>query len=143
MILGNPAPPGRLLCGPSWLMVLILVGGCAPRVGGVSGTVTYQGKPLETGTIIFYDAANNAPSSPINKDGTYSIPKVAAGKVKIAVLMPLAIPFKGMDMPAVGGKQPTESIKVPTLPPRFADPEQSGLSYEVTAGNNMHDVKLD
>jgi hypothetical protein len=141
MILRNAALAERTLGGPAWLVVLVLVGGCARGPGSVSGTVTYQGKPLETGTITFYDTAHNAPTAEINKDGTYSIPKVAAGKAKIAVVMPMPIAFKSGDLPGAG--KPAEPLKVPTLPAKYADPEKSGLTFEVNTGSNTHDVKLD
>ena len=141
MILPNAAIPGRTLGGAGWLAVLVLVGGCAPGVGSVSGTVTYKGKPLETGTIFFYDTAHNAPSAEIKKDGTYSVPKVAAGKTRIAIVMPMPIAFKGMD--GGGGAKPTESINVPDLPAKYADPDKSGQEYVMKSGSNTFDVKLD
>jgi hypothetical protein len=141
MILRKATIAGCMLGGPGWLVVLVLVGGCAPGMGSVSGTVTYQGKPLETGTIIFYDSAKNAPAATINKDGTFAIPKVAAGKAKIAVMMPMPISFRGADLP--GGTKQGETTKVPSLPPKYADPEQSGLTFEVKSGSNQHEVKLD
>jgi hypothetical protein len=132
----------RAFCRPGWLVMLLLAAGCAPGKGSVTGTVTYQGKPLTTGTIIFFDAAKGAPSTAINPDGTYSLPKVAAGKAKIAIMMPMDIPFKPLGAPPGAGKTP-EPDKVPVLPPKYADPEQSGLVCEVKAGSNTHDVKLD
>src|SRR5262249_17810057 len=131
----------RGLGSRGWLLVALLVAGCAPGWGNVSGTVTFQGKPLTTGTIIFYDAANGAPSAEIQPDGKYTVSHVRAGKAKIAIVMPMDIPFM-----AFGGAPPpktAESGKVPPVPPKYADREQSGLTYEVKAGNNTHDIKLD
>jgi hypothetical protein len=131
----------RALGGGDWLLVALLAAGCAPGWGNVSGTVTYQGKQLTTGTIIFYDAANGAPSAEIKPDGTYTVSHVRAGTAKIAIVMPMDIPFMGFGGPAPA-KTP-EPGKVPTLPAKYADREQSGLTCEVKAGNNTHDVKLD
>jgi len=57
---------------------LIATAGCAERVpdrASVSGTVTYQGKPVPQGFVIFY--CKNVPSkqdqAPIRKDGTYEM----------------------------------------------------------------------
>src|SRR2546421_9946630 len=95
MILLQPRIAVRFARLPGLLAVVLLAGGCAPGIGSVSGTVTYQGKPLTTGTVVFFDAANNSPSSPIQPDGTYTIGKVAAGQARIAVMMPMAIYLPG------------------------------------------------
>lgn len=47
------------------VVVLLCAGGCgAPaREVAVSGSVTYQNQPIETGEIVFADAAGTAPSA--------------------------------------------------------------------------------
>jgi hypothetical protein len=128
----------RLAC---WFAVTLLATGCAPGYGNVSGSVSYQGKPLTTGTIIFYDAGNGAPSAEIKPDGTYTVPHVRAGTAKVAIMMPMDIPFMGFGGSG-GGKTP-EPAKVPSLPPKFADPAQSGLTCQIKTGSNTCDLKLD
>src|SRR5262245_19105480 len=86
----------RTLARLGGLFLTALAAGCSPRFGDVSGKVTFQGRPLTTGTITFYDQANGVTSSPIRVDGTYAVHKVRAGSVKIAVAMPTAISFAGL-----------------------------------------------
>jgi hypothetical protein len=120
----------------AWLPALPLAAllvGCAGQ-GQVSGTVRYQGKPVPTGTITFYDHKNQAASSAI-KDGNYSIEKVASGPVKVSVATPMAIYMMG-DKPPPGPKP------LP-LPPKYNDPEKSGLGFEVKPGAQTKDFDLD
>jgi hypothetical protein len=122
--------PGRL----ALLAPALLLAGCAGQ-GQVSGKVQYKGKPLPAGTITFYDRKNNAVSSAIGPDGGYSVEKVAAGPVKITVMTPMAI-----FMP---GDKPPPGPPPPTLPAKYADPEKSGLNWEVKPGTQTHDFNLD
>jgi hypothetical protein len=131
---GRPCPLGVLI-------LTVLIAGCGPQFGDVSGTVKFKGEPLKTGTISFYDQANKVQSSPIGPDGTYSVSKVQAGPVKIAVSVPLAItmgPPRG-DAPMPARPWPG----VPALPTKYQDPEQSGLTMEVKSGSQQFDVRLE
>jgi hypothetical protein len=122
--------------------LLALASGCGPRYGNVSGKVTYQGKPVTGGTITFHDSHNGVASDAIQPDGSYSVNRVAAGQVRITVVPPLDIPFRPMQE---AGGRPTSPGSTPRpvpLPPKYADPAQSGLTCEVQAGNQEHDVNL-
>src|SRR5262249_16649633 len=132
----------RGLGSRGWLLVALLAAGCAPGWGNISGTITYQGKPLPTGTIVFYDAANRAPSAGIKAAGENTVSHVRAGTAKIAIVMPLDIPFKG-GLGGAGDGKKSEPSKVPTLPAKYADPEKSGLTLAVKSGSNTHNINLD
>jgi hypothetical protein len=124
-----------------WLALLLLAPGCSPGVGKVAGTVTYQGKPVAGGTVTFYDAANGARSSPIADDGTYSIDKVPVGHARITVTVPVSIGFRGAEGAKPAGGPP--AAKAPPVPAKYGDAEKSGLTYDVQAGGQKHDVTLD
>jgi hypothetical protein len=125
----------RSLRWPVLLTAALLLAGCAPGLGQVSGKVKYKGQPLPTGTITFYDQKNNPTSSAIGPDGSYSVQKVAAGPVKITVSVPMNISFMG--------DRPPPGPKAPPLPAKYIDPEKSGLDFEVKAGDQVHDFNLD
>ena len=125
---------GLVLCG------LLLLAGCSRGFGNVSGKVSYKGQPLPKGTITFYDEANQAVSSGIADDGSYSVSKVAAGKVKIAVTLPMFISMAGDTKSAE--KAAAERKKLPSLPPRYADSEKSGLDREVKRGDQTLNLDL-
>jgi hypothetical protein len=112
---------------------LLVLAGCAGQ-GQVSGKVRYQGKPLPSGTITFYDRKNNTVASAIHEDGSYSVEKVVAGPVKITVMTPMAV--------YMAGDKPPPGPKPPTLPPKYADAAKSGLDFEVKDGPQTHDFDL-
>ncbi len=101
----------------------------------MSGKVNYKGKPLPAGTITFYDRANRAVSSAVDKDGHYSVEQVAAGPVKVSVVTPMPI--------YMVGDKPPPGPPPPTLPAKYADREKSGLDFEVKAGTQSKDFNLE
>jgi hypothetical protein len=131
---------GRL----GWLALVLLAAGCGTRFGNVSGTVTQGGKPVAGGTITFYDAAGRAQSDAIRSDGTYTVSKVATGRAKIAVILPMNIPFAGLDgAGAGGGGMPPGAPKGPAPAPKYSDPDKSGLTCDVTTGEQTYNISLD
>jgi hypothetical protein len=112
----------------------LLLAGCAGQ-GQVSGKVKYKGEPVPAGTITFFDSKNHAVSSPIQKDGSYSVERVASGPVKVSVVPTLPI--------YMVGEKPPPGPKPPTLPAKYYDREKSGLALEVKAGAQTHDFNLD
>jgi hypothetical protein len=112
----------------------LLLAGCAGK-GQVSGKVKYKGEPLPTGTITFYDRANKTVSSAIGPDGSYSVEPVAAGPVKVSVVMPMPI--------YMIGDKPPPGPKPPTLPAKYTDRDKSGLDLEVKSGAQTHDFNLE
>jgi hypothetical protein len=123
----------------------VLLAGCSPGKGSVSGIVRYQGKPLATGTILFFDERQRVRQSDIREDGSYEVTDVVAGTVRIAVMAPMDIPFqtpgapKSLTLP--GGTSAPRGKSV-TLPARYADPAESGLTFPVVRGSNHRDVDL-
>src|SRR5262245_47013894 len=80
--------PLRGLVGGGTLLVLLAVmtSGCGPGVGTVSGKVFYQGKVVKGGNVTFVSSEGRPSlSATINEDGSYSVPKITAGAVKICV----------------------------------------------------------
>jgi len=73
---------------------------------------------------------------------------VTAGNARIAILMPMNISFKGVAVP--GEKPPKDGVapkeaapsNLPTLPAKYGNPDQSGLTYEVKTGSHTHDIPL-
>jgi len=149
-------PAGR---GGSWRVLaaalvplsVVLLAGCGGGKGDVEGQVTYQGKPLHYGRITFVSQVGDKPSlvSKI-KDGHYHIKGCPAGPAQITVES-IAPPRKGRPIliPQAKGFTPPEDedaevnpAKPAAIPPRYTDPEHSGLDYTVTAGAQTHDIPL-
>jgi hypothetical protein len=130
----QPSAPRRSL---AWLAVVLLASGCGIGYGDVSGTVKYNGAPVAGGTITFYDSTGQPVSGEIKSDGTYAVKHVATGLARITVVAPLNIEFPGM-----GGAKTGEPKPQP-LPPKYGDPEQSGLTLDVHTGSQTKDIPLD
>ncbi|OAI46933.1 hypothetical protein AYO44_01780 [Planctomycetaceae bacterium SCGC AG-212-F19] len=121
-------------------LTLVLLAGCAGRgsdhATGVAGKVSYRGKPVGTGTIVFVpDAARGTNGDPlcsaIGADGGYKLPTdksaVPSGWYRITVAA-VAVP------PAVPGQ--AFAVPYSLLPDRYRDPELSGLLCEVKPGRD-------
>jgi hypothetical protein len=128
----------RLAGGLVLLGLLPLLAGCGRGWGQISGTVRYKGKPLPMGTVTFYDEANQAPFGHLDDDGNYTVPKVAAGKVKITVVLPMPIFMPG------DKEGPKRLAKLPKdFPARYADAEKSGLERDVQRGSQTINFDLE
>ena len=118
------------------LCAFVLAGcGGGPSIGDVSGEVKFAGKPLAGASVIFFYSNNKAITSEIADDGKYNLKGVATGPAKIAIFTPLAIEFPG----GLGGPQKT----VPTIPAKYHDREQSGLTLNVKSGSQIHNIPLE
>ncbi len=108
-------------------------GGDASGRQAISGTVTFQGKPLDQGTIqiISLDPGKQAISGGMIKAGKFSIPAdkgLAPGKYRVRI----SSPEEGSGgAPAVPGDPAPEAKE--RIPPEYSGPE-SKLEIEVTKG---------
>ncbi len=66
-------------------MAFLLAFGCAPGTSRVSGTVTVDGKPLSSGTVMVQDSTGEVRLSSV-ANGTFSLDGVPRGTAKIAVV---------------------------------------------------------
>ncbi len=82
-IAGRSRKAGRLLL----LVLLAGLCGCG-RTAKITGKVTYQGRPVRYGSVIFLSADKTARSCAIESDGSYAIEGVPTGEVKIGVISP-------------------------------------------------------
>lgn len=118
----------------------IFIAGCSgPDIGQVSGSVTVNGKPLTTGSILFSNKeAGISINANLGDDGTFVIKTHKAeglppGEYQVAVK---SVTFGGDETPLVG-QRPTASAK-PTvfIPPKYSNVNTSGLSATVKKGKN-------
>jgi len=144
--------------GGCLLLAALTAGGCGPAKGNISGVVKLpDGSRLTAGEVTFYSqgSVKKVASSTLT-DGHYSIPNFHAGPVKVtvraitdqgeAVEMPegMSAPRQG---PGGGPKGPqhddTQTDAKPVkLNPRYNDPDKSKLDFEVTRGDQEHDIEL-
>jgi hypothetical protein len=145
--------------------VLVLAGatGCG-GTGTITGKVTYQGRPLTGGTVLFTSASGKgSQSSPIGPDGSYTIEKMPTGPAKVAV----DTGGSAQRPPGVFGggppkqMQPGKDVKLPEgvksplynpeakqgkpperIPEQYANPDTSKLTYTVRSGSQTHEIEL-
>lgn len=119
------------------VFLCILTAGCrdtGPKLYSVSGNVTFDGNPIETGEITFSPIGGaGRPDSGVISNGSYKL-KVTAGSkiIKISAVSndPKLVGPPPPDMPPGGLNPPREYI-----PEKFN--VQSELSAEVAAKNNQ------
>jgi hypothetical protein len=70
-----------------WVAAAVLMAaGCGGGAGEVSGTVTFDGKPIEQGSIKFTPEDGKGPTTgDAIKDGKYSVQKVPLGPAKVSI----------------------------------------------------------
>jgi hypothetical protein len=90
------------------------------------GKVTANGKPVSTGTVTAYRGGSKVMETSIEPDGSYGFPNPPSGRYELTVT--------ATDTPSPYG-QPVK------LPPRYADPSESGLTATVT-GDRMNTPDL-
>jgi hypothetical protein len=109
-----------------WLLLglaLLAALGCA--TASVSGTVTYEGKPVAKGKITFVDDdPNGAAAGTDIEGGRYSVTGLSSGKKRVYILI-------------IAGGAP-EQAPDQKVPPEAA----KGLTAEITRGSQTIDFPL-
>jgi len=134
----------RYLAAAALVLALGALAGCSRggrSVGHVSGVVTYAGKPVPTGTVMFVPVESGPPSyGNIGPDGHYELSTYCPGdgatigkhKVMITALEQL---------PPELANNPNRMPK-PLVPNKYIDTKTSGLTAEVNPGDNQIDFDL-
>ena len=129
-----------------------------PPLAKVHGKVTYQGKPLTAGSVLFVPVAPKEEGSrdypaggQIGQDGSYELTTVnpgdgaAVGDHKVVVISMTGgaeSPTGFYDGSAPQAK-PTKSATLKSaIPAKYAAPETTPLSFTVKPGDNAHDIDL-
>jgi hypothetical protein len=130
--------------------------GCSSK-GTISGKITYQGKPVTAGTVTFVPEKGGGAFTASIQEGEYKVEHVPPGPAKIAVSTPSSSSAKryiekmqpppemlkkgAPDRPAGEPVKPSAQPTVP-IPPKFQNPETSGLTYTVKSGQQNFDIPI-
>jgi hypothetical protein len=137
---------------------LIGCGGDAgrPKLGRVSGKVTYKGQPVTKGIVSFIprggpgSETGQSATGEIGADGSYTLTTFDPGDGAVlgehTVLVSAreedpAIKGRGMPIPDASGKiniKPAKSL----VPEKYATAENSPLRYTVKEGRNEYNIEL-
>ncbi len=124
-----------------FLVALGLVVGCGgggADTGDISGAVTYDGKPVEDGSITFVAVDGKAPTAGGTiKDGKYTATKVPVGATKVSISASKVVgKKKAYDTP----DSPEIPITEPLVPAKYN--QTTELRYDVKAGTQTKDFQL-
>lgn len=128
-----------------------LAAGCAAKSAEVAGRVTCAGRAVTGGSVVLYCPDGQIVRGLIGPDGRYAIPNVPHGAAVVTVQTHARIP-DGMKLrqllpPSVNGPTPLPADRVPdkvvAVPPRYAVPEESGLSVVVDRPQVEYDIALE
>jgi hypothetical protein len=140
-----------------------LLAGCGGGKGDISGEVTFNGEPVSVGRITFLsEVGNKEVISAYIIRGKYTIKACPVGPVKISVesieppdpeklkateenmaKVPMARGMKAPEIPAeIMELASGPKLKYVQIPLEYANPESSGLTYEVKKGPQPFDIPL-
>lgn len=95
-----------------------LIAGCARPVGSVSGTVTYNGKPLKAGSVVFVSTdGGQSHSAGLDENGAYSVAKITGGNYKVTVDTSYLAPQNTSGPAGMYGMKGMKGAPGPTGPP--------------------------
>ena len=138
--------------GIGGLLVAILLaaaGGCGNSTT-VAGKVTYGGRPVTYGSVIFVGHDKTTHTAVIQPDGSYAVEGLLPGTFGVAVIS--RDPAKGRSVlrnhkPDPPGKPGAVQHAMPPsgwfpLPEQFESPLSSSLNCTLDAGYVTHDIDL-
>ena len=131
------------LCSAILLFVSLGLFGCSgsdarnlPK-STVSGEITFDGKHLPDGQIVFVHESGEMAPVEFKGDGKYTA-SVAQGKNQVMV--------KSVVITGGGGEGPNKAasmeIQTSRIPDKYMTPALSGLEYVVKSGPNTYNVEL-
>jgi hypothetical protein len=144
------------------LVLATVLTGCSGglRLGKVTGKVTFKGKPVPTGTIMFHPDAGPAAVGAIGPDGTYTLTTIKPGDgavvgshrvtIQATTVGPgsLAEPSSfEEEMQLAQRKDPKAKVLVPgkvtwIVPEKYSRPDTTDLTITVQPGRNTIDFLL-
>ena len=127
---------------------LMLCSGCGPKLpktATVGGRVTYNGKPVVSGTIVFQPAQGRPAMGEIQPDGTFKLTTFESGDGALLGKHRVTIEARNVRKPPPmeGAGASNIAPKVEWLVPRkYANSDSSNLIAEVKPGQNNIDFDL-
>lgn len=142
-------PGSQRYCQPpltAMFIVAAVAGGCGPPTGPaiVEGQVTLAGKPVANAFIVLV-ASDGRATLPalIRADGTFRIDRAPVGQVKVSID---GVPAAGLplEMPPAAARAEDPELALirqglaasVRVPPRFKNPENSGVILDLEPGLN-------
>lgn len=141
---------------------MIAIAGCGDLARGkVHGSIKFKGEPLKNSTVMFMTRDNQIYRAETKEDGSYEVEGVPLGPVKVCVQQALpsvtprpdATPGQTAAAKAAMGEKRDQKWQPPPsatpeqgegrLPTKYGDPNQSGLSFEMTSADQEWSTNLE
>lgn len=120
---------------------IVALAGCSQDTKKVTvdGTISYKGRPLESGILQFVSADGGSYSAAsIQPGGKFVMTDVVPGEVKVAV-----IPSPGGSGSSSGAETAPRPKSPPVeLPEKYRDAATSGLKYTITPDTTELEIKI-
>lgn len=141
-------------------LLILLAPGCGGCRGVLTGTVTFQGEKMTSGSVLLVGPDSRPRTTYILKDGTYKFTDLPPGEAKLAVFTSrrnfrLAAALEqmfgqGIKVDGGNGNQGMRIVisgadfkRPPAIPSSYNDQEQSGLRTVIRTGANSYEIKLE
>lgn len=123
--------------------ILVLATGCSSSgepTYPVKGKVTYKGKPLTSGSVMFAPLTGPPAMGIIDAEGNYTLGTYSDGDG--AVAGPHKVAIVCLDDTGDALPEQASGTPEPKIPAKYISAETSGLKAEVAKGSNEHNFDL-
>ena len=129
--------------GLAWISLLLpVLVGCSPPTSTIKGKVTFEDEPITTGTIAFVSQNGKVTTGNI-EFGDYKVSGVEIGPgARVAVMSHEPSPMMQPPTGPIQQAPDQQTLKYVPIPGRYADHEESGLTYDVVEGEQTRDFQL-
>jgi hypothetical protein len=125
-------------------------GGYSGPTGAVTGRVTLDGQPIPQGSVVsFVSEAGFTATATVSSDGSYQLqtagnPEIPVSTYKVSIVPP-AQAMSETDYDKYMSGEGGDATETPSevIPPKYADPATSGLSFDVEQGANTINIELE
>ena len=130
----------RPFCFAAFFFAAMLLAGCGSPMGEVSGTVKYDSKLIENGSIRFEAADGTTPTAgAMIKNGEYTA-RVPVGAMKVTISSAKVVGKKKLY--ANDPNSPEQDLTKEVLPDKYSDTKKTELKFDVHSGANPKDWDL-
>jgi hypothetical protein len=142
---------GRPILVGCFLLFSLGAVGCGGAKGDLSGTVSYQGKPLAIGSVLLIGTDTKLRTAWIEADGSYQFADVPVGEAKLAVYSPDPAKkakqgkrrkSRAKDEPATPELPAGDRTKWFAIPAEYSDIDHSGLRVTIHPGPNTYPIEM-
>jgi hypothetical protein len=141
------------------LLLALAADGCSRATGKLSGKISYNGKPLAVGSVVFIGVEAQPRTAWIEADGSYQFNEVPVGEAKLAVCSPdpdLAERTRSQTKTRPGTKKAKRVLPMHSppemagedrwkwfaIPSKYGDVDHSGVRVTIQSGLNMYPIEM-